>query len=184
MRSRTLLAAILCIAIAGCSILSRSKSQFFTLESLPASQTVAIAGAPVAIEAIELPPGLDRRGIVVKKTRHELEIRETDQWTDTLETMVLHTFAQNLSERLPPGMVVLPGQPQPSGAIRSFSIFFDELTPGPEPLFILDAQWGSTTALRHERIEVPMSSLDSGEVASAMSTALAELADRMVSSLQ
>ncbi|MBW3670281.1 MAG: PqiC family protein [Acidobacteria bacterium] len=177
---------LVCLTISSCGFFSRTKSEFYTLETLPPDQQVAAAGeAPVGIEAIELPPGLDRRGIVVRESRHQLQIRETHQWTETLETMVLHTLAHDLAERLPAGMMVLPGQPKPAGPMRSITVVFDDLTPGPEPLFRLDARWGSVGgSISHERIEVPMSSLESDEVATAMSAAIATLADRIVAAIE
>lgn len=185
MKNRLALIILGCLVISSCGLFTRTKSEFYTLETVPPDQPAAArGGAPVGIETIELPPGLDRRGIVVRESRHQLEIRETNQWTETLETMVLHTLAHDLAERLPEGMMVLPGQPKPSGAMRSIAVVFEDLTPGPEPVFVLDARWGMIGgSARHERIEVPMSSLDSDEVATAMSTALAALADRIVATL-
>lgn len=181
-----LLIAASCLLVSSCGLFTRTKSQFYTLESLPPGQPVAsVGGSPVGIDSIQLPPGLDRRGIVVRESRHQLEIRETDQWTATLETMVLHTLAHDLALRLPEGVVVLPGQPRPGGTIRSVTVIFDDLAPGPDPLFVLDARWsfGAGGSTRHERIEVPMSSLESAEVATAMSLALATLADRIAAAL-
>lgn len=63
--------------------------------------------------------------------------------------------------------------------MRSLSVEFEELAPGPEPTFVLDARWTLGAATNHERIEVPMPSLDSANVAEAMSKALAMLADRI-----
>lgn len=185
MRYRLALIILACLTISSCGLFSRTKSEFYTLETLPPEQQVSAAGgAPVGIEAIELPPGLDRRGIVVRESRHQLEIRETQQWTETLETMVLHTLAHDLAERLPEGMMILPGQPKPAGPMRSITVVFDDLTPGPEPVFRLDARWGTDGSISHERIEVPMGSLESDDVATAMSIAIATLADRIVATLE
>lgn len=186
MNARILPIAAACLLIGACSLFSRTKSEFYTLSSRPPSGPVATLQVPrIAIEGIELPPGLDRRGIVVHASATELEIRETEQWTSTLETMVLHTLAHDLAARLPEGTMVLPGQPRPEGAILPVSVMFDELAPGPEPVFVLDARWSAGgDVIRHERVEVPMASLESAEVATAMSAALATLADRIVAAIE
>ena len=96
------------ILLAGCSFLKRPPNQFYSLDTIAGSPRT-VTGAPVAIEGIELPPGLDQRGIVVMNADHKVEVRGTNQWTSSLEEMVIHTLAFDLASRLPNGMVVLPG---------------------------------------------------------------------------
>ncbi len=171
--------------IGACGFFSRPKNQFYSLDTIPAGTAPAgVAGAPIGIDTIELPPGLDRRGIVVRDADQKVEVRGTHQWTAPLEEMVLHTLAFDLANRLPEGTVILPGQPRPAGAIRSISVAFEDLAPGPEPVFILDARWtlteaGGAKVTHHERIPIQMTSMDSANVAASMSQALAALADRM-----
>lgn len=180
MRMAVLLTAL---ALGGCGFLSRTKSTFYSLETTPfeGSRPATAAGVPIAIEGIELPPGLDRREIAVRAADHTLEIRETHQWSGPLEDMVIHTIAFNLARRLPEGMVILPGQAKPSGAVRPLYLTFEELSAGPDNRFVLDARWkwGAAGPAAHERIEVPTSSLESAEVVRAMSAALGALAERI-----
>ncbi|MBW3563587.1 MAG: PqiC family protein [Acidobacteria bacterium] len=183
MRIRHAIAAA-ALVVCSCGFFSRPDQQFFTLETIPPAQRSATIGAnPVAIGTVELPPGLDRRGIVVRKSDHQLDIRGTHQWSDTLETVVLHTLAHDLAARLPDGEVILPGQSTPAGGVRSIDIIFEELAAGPETIFQLRARWTADGLTRFDEISVPMSSLDSSEVASATSQALAQLADRIVASI-
>lgn len=166
------------VLLTGCSFLKRPPNQFFSLDTIPGT-VVNAPGAPIGIDALELAPGLDRRGIVVQGADHKLEVRGTHQWAAPLEDMVTHTLAFDLANRLPEGMVVLPGQPKPAGTMRSLSVEFEELAAGPESTFVLDARWTIGAATNHERIEVPMPSLESPNVAAAFSQALAMLADRI-----
>lgn len=172
---------LMALALGGCGFFSRTKSTFYSLETTPFEGARATTAAPLAIEGIELPPGLDRREIAVRAADHTLEIRETHQWSGPLEDMVIHTIAFNLARRLPEGMVILPGQAKPSGAVRPLYITFEELSAGPENRFVLDARWkwGAAGPASHERIEVPTSSLESAEVVRAMSLALGMLAERI-----
>jgi len=172
---------VVCVLASGCSFFSRPKNTFYSLESTPGTR-VAKSGVPIGIEGLELPPGLDRRGIVVRDADHKVDVRGTNQWTAPLEEMVIHTLAFNLANRLPEGMVVLPGQAKPS-SMRSIYITLGELAPGPEPTFVLDAHWTIEGRATHERIEVPMTSMESGQVVTAMNQALATLADRIANAV-
>lgn len=180
--------AVAVLSASGCSFFSRPKNTFYSLETLPpatpaAASTAGTApGLPVGIDALELPPGFDRRGIVVMGTDHKVEVRGTNQWTADLQEMVLHTLAFDLADRLPEGMVVLPGQPKPN-AMRSMSIAFDELAAGPDKLFVLDARWTLGDVTHHERITQQLQSLDSPVLVTATSQALATLADRIAGAL-
>jgi uncharacterized lipoprotein YmbA len=176
-RPLIVLCLFLCLLLTGCSFLKRTKSTFYALEPVPGTR-IEKTGLPIGIEGVELPPGLDRRDIVVRETDHRVALRETNQWTAPLEEMVIHTLAFNLANRLPEGMVVLPGQVKP-GAMRSISVVFGQLAPGPEPMFVLEAQWSVGTRVERERVEVPMTSMESGAVVVAMNDALAQLADRI-----
>jgi uncharacterized protein len=189
MTRRTLFIAPL-MFLAACGFLSRPKNQFYSLDTIPADAPAAgAAGAPLGIDTIELPPGLDRRGIVVRDADHKVEVRGTHQWTAPLEEMVLHTLAFDLANRLPEGTVILPGQPRPAGAVRSISVAFEDLAPGPEPVFVLDARWtlneaGGAKITHHERIPIEMASMESASVADSMSRALATLADRIATKVR
>ena len=162
------------LLLTGCSFFSKTKSQIYSLDRVPGSMA-NISGAPMAIDSIELPPGFDRKDIVVRKANNQLDVRGTQQWSATLGQLVLHTLAFDLADRLPQGMMILPGAAKPA-AVRSINLAFEEIAAGPEAKVVVDARWET----RHERIEVPIASLDSANVASGLSQALATLSDRIV----
>jgi uncharacterized lipoprotein YmbA len=182
-------AALLSFFISGCGFLSRPPNQFYSLQTIEGiGPRVALGGAPIGIDGVELPPGIDRRGIVLRGADHKLEVRGTHQWSSSLEDMVTHTIAFNLANRLTEGSVILPGQVKPSGAMRSIYVMFEDLAPGPDRVFHLDARWivtqtGIPAVTRHETVAVQLDSLDSEHIAAAMSQALATLADRIVAGL-
>lgn len=175
----------------GCGFFSRAKSQFYSLDTIPAAQGTAranLGGVPIGIDGVELPPGLDRREIVLRGADHKFEIRGTHQWASSLEEMVIHTLSFDLASRLPNGMVVLPGQAKP-GAMRGLFVTFEDFAVGADKVFVLDARWtmadpGATPEIaRHERITIPMTSTESPAIAAAMSQALAALSDRIAAAL-
>jgi uncharacterized lipoprotein YmbA len=195
----------------GCSFLSSKPSQFYTLDRIPPAGAIAnVAGLPIGVTVV-LPPGLDRKEIAVRKENHQFEIRGREQWTATLEPLVLHTLAFDLASRLPDGMVILPGQTQPGGTMRNLDVVVEELAAGPGQSLVLDARWSmeeTVPAVRplpaasprtssaivagpkspvlagHEHIAIDLTSLDSAGVATATSQAIAALADRIVTQLR
>lgn len=181
----------LAVFVSGCGFFTRTKSRFFSLDTIPpAAGTLSPSGGlPIGIDVVELPPGLDRREIVVRQKDLRLEVRERDQWSASLEPLVAHTLAFDLADRLPQGMVVLPGQAKPIGAMRSLDLVFEELAAGPEAAIVLDTRWilheiGRADVAGRERLMVEIDSLDSANIASGMSRALAILADRIAAQLK
>jgi uncharacterized lipoprotein YmbA len=177
----------LAMLLAGCSFLSRSQIRIYTLEPLP-GQVANVTGVPIVIHSVELPPGLDRREIVVRQGDRELDVRMANLWQGSLAPLVRHTLAFDLAGRLRDGMVVLPGAARPDGPVRSIDLAFQELAAGPDAKVVLDARWtlrqnGLPDVTHHERIDVDIASLDSGNIAAGMSQALAALADRIVTGL-
>lgn len=175
------LVLIALLVASGCSFFSKSTSKTYSLDPIapaapPGSPALRTA---VAIDSVELPPGLDRREIVVRKANRQLDVRGNELWPANLQPMVLNALAFDLASRLPVGMVVLPGQSRPAAAPRGIDIAFEELTAGPENRVTLDARWTLAGAAHHERITIDIPSLDSAAVATGTSQALGALADRI-----
>jgi uncharacterized protein len=171
---------IAALIISGCSFLKKSKPTMYSLETLPGVTENAgrNAGAPLGIEAIELPPGIDRRELVVRNPDRKLEMRGDQLWGGPLEDMVIHTLAFDLAKRLPEGSVVLPGQIKPA-AMRPVVVIFEDLAANQNREFVLDARWTLAGVSHHERIVVPISSTEGPEIVRGMSQALAQLADKI-----
>jgi uncharacterized lipoprotein YmbA len=105
-----------------------------------------------------------------------------------LQPLVLHTLAFDLAARLPEGMVILPGAAKPLAPTRSIDVVLEELAAGPGNTVVLDGRWvlrenNRADVTHHERITIEVTSLDSGNIATGMSQAVAALADRMAAEL-
>jgi uncharacterized lipoprotein YmbA len=181
---RTMLVPLLLLAT-GCSFFSKSQSRFYSLERIPpAAGVTAVIGLPIAIDGLELPPGIERREVVARQANHQLQIRSAEQWSAPFQPLVLHTLAFDLAARLPEGMVILPGEAKPLTPTRSIDVVLEELAAGPNNAVVLDGRWilrepGHADVAHHERITIDIPSLDSANIATGTSQALAALADRM-----
>jgi len=181
---------LLTLLLAGCGFFSKSQSKFYSLDRLPPSAPPAAThGLPVAIDGVELPPGLDRREIVVRLANQQLQVRSNEQWSASLQPLVLHTLAYDVADRLPEGMVILPGATRPAGAVRAVDVVFEDFIAGPDAKVVLDGRWiahvtGEPAVTHHERISIDIASLDSANVASGTSQAVAAFADRIVAGLR
>jgi uncharacterized lipoprotein YmbA len=189
MTIRRIVPLLLSLVLTGCSFFSKSQSRFYSLDRVaPAAPAANVHGLPVGIDGVELPPGLDRREIVVRKADHQLDVRSNEQWSASLQPLVLHTLAFDLAARLPEGMLILPGEAKPPGAMRSIDVVLEELAAGPEAKVVLDGRWilrenGRPDVARHERIVVDIASLDSAAIATGVGQALGILADRMAAEM-
>src|SRR5205823_13303961 len=81
----------LVLLLTACSFFSKTKSTIYSLDRVPGT-VVNKAGTPIAIGAVELPPGFDRKEVVVRKANSQLDIRQTQQWSATLGQLVTHTL--------------------------------------------------------------------------------------------
>jgi uncharacterized lipoprotein YmbA len=177
-------AIVTVVLLAGCSFFSKSKPKLYSIEPVPGTAVTAARGTPIAIGSLELPPDLDRREIAVRKADQQLEVRPSELWGATLQALVLHALAFDLASRLPEGMIVLPGAAQTATAPRSIDVIIGDFAAGPEQRVMLDARWMMGGVTHHEQIAVEVSSLDSAQIATGMSQALSQLADRITSSLR
>jgi uncharacterized protein len=175
------------LLLAGCA--SSPPTHFYTLDPVaPAAASPAMAGDPVKIDAVHVPPALDRSEIVRGESAHQLEISSQDRWAGDLGEMIRRVLTQNLAARMPSGMVIAPESPAP---VNARGIVVDILTFQPQAggEVVLDVDWTllqgsqSNPVLRRSvRLTTTAASSAKGE-ADAMSTLLAELADRMAAQI-
>lgn len=174
------------LLLAACSFLKKSQPRVFPIDKIAtttASAVPATRGTPFAIEGLELPPGVDRREIVVRRADKQLDVRESDLWSAQLQPLMLHTLAVDLASRLPEGAMILPGQLRPA-TVRTIDVVVEDLAIGPDPHIILDAHWVEGNVSHREQITVDVPSLESPNISTGMSQVVAALADRMAAQLR
>jgi uncharacterized lipoprotein YmbA len=150
-------------------------------------------GTPIVIAKVILPATLDRPQIVRRVSANQLDIDESDRWPAPLDEIVQRVLAQDLAARMASGMVILPGEPLPSGAIRRVFVNVATFEGDLSGHVVLHARWTVeagdpnvprvTNASHDEYIAIDAGSGSPDALAAAMSRALGELADRMASTL-
>ncbi|MGH8181571.1 MAG: PqiC family protein [Steroidobacteraceae bacterium] len=177
-----LIPPLLLLTLAACA--SSPPTRFFALDPAPGG---AAAGPqadakPVKVDAVHIPPALDRNSMVRGESDNQLEISSQDRWAGDLGEMIRRVLTQNLASRLPSGMVIAPQSPAPPSA-RGLVVDILTFQPQSGGEVVLDADWTllegtqSNPVLRRSvHLTAAGASSAQGEAA-AMSALLGQLAD-------
>jgi uncharacterized lipoprotein YmbA len=176
------------LTLAACA--SSPPTHFFTLDAVapggPSSE--ARAPTPLKIDAVHIPPALDRTSMVRGLTGNQLEISSQDRWAGDLGETIRRVLSEDLASRLPPGAVIAPDAPPPANA-RGIVVDILFFQPRGAGQVLLDADWtmleGSQShpvLSRSEHLEVTAAATAQGEAA-AMSKLLGDLAGKMVAAI-
>lgn len=189
----SVLACCCTLLLAGCG--TSPPTQFITLSSQsPANNPAGMASSgkmpPVAMGYVQLPPDLDQPALVRRMRANRLDVNGTVQWGGPLDLLVQHTLAFDLAGRLPEGAFILPGEPKPQAA-RLLLVTVQTFSPGPGNRVVLQAHWmlvhaqsQKTIAENDTTIHVQAKSSDAGDIAVAMSKALARFADQLAPAIR
>jgi hypothetical protein len=93
-------------------------SRLFTLEPvMPSLIENAYRGPPIRIDAVHIPPALDRIELMTEIAPGEFEVSDVDHWAAPLGQVTRQALSADLIARLPPGRVIFPHLAKPAGAI-------------------------------------------------------------------
>ncbi len=109
-------AALVCAAVL--TACHSAPTRLYTLYGVaPATGRTTYAGPPLRIDAVHVPPALDRIEVVDNLAPGELEISELDHWSAPLGQVARQALSADLVARLPEGRVVFPHLGKPEGAL-------------------------------------------------------------------
>lgn len=182
-----LIFALLVLTLSACA--SSPPTRYFALDPVASGAASRGGGmsAPVKIDAVHIPPALDRDSIVRGESDNQLQISSQDRWAGDLGEMIRRVLTQDLATRLPSGTVIAPESPAPPSAR---GVVVDILTFQPQAgQVVLDADWtllegtqSNPVLRRNAHLTAPAASSAQGQAA-AMSTLLGQLADDMAADI-
>ncbi|MGH8295317.1 MAG: PqiC family protein [Steroidobacteraceae bacterium] len=183
-----LIPVLLALTLAACA--SSPPTRFYTLNAVaPAARAgAAHREAPIKVDAVHIPPALDRNSMVRGESGNQLEISSQDRWAGELGETIRRVLTQDLASRLPEGMVIAPDAPAPASA-RGVVVDILTFQPRGAGEVVLDADWtllegtqSNPVLRRSERLSAAAAASAQGQAA-AMSTLLGELADKMAAQI-
>jgi len=166
-------------------------TRLYTLYAIaPAATRSTYAGPPLRVDAVHFPPALDRIEIIRDLRLGELRLNDTDHWSAPLGEIARQALSADLVARLPPGKALYPRLPKPDGAlgllVDVLEFHADDRGAQLQASWVLSpAGHGQTVASSATSATLRTSEpvLNAAETAQALSTLLAQLADRIVAAL-
>jgi len=164
-------------------------TRIYTLYAVaPAAPISSYAGPAVRVDAVHVPPALDRIELVSDIAPGELKVSDLDHWSAPLGQIARQALSADMVTRLPSGRVIFPHLAKPEGAL-GVSVDILEFGTGTNGAH-LEASWIITPtnpeAVTHRgtgRFRGDPSGADATATAHALSTLLAQLADQIVAQL-
>jgi uncharacterized lipoprotein YmbA len=185
--NRAALGLAAALALGACA--HSTPTRFFTLDAVaPARPTPVAATSPVQLDAVHIPPELDRPQVVTSMGANRLAVHDLDQWASPLGEMMRRTLAQDLLARIPQGGFVLPDAPRAAG-VRGLVVDVLLLRADPGGQVTMQASWtlmtpGTNTAVIVRNVQLGAAGAPGPEgEAAATSQILGQLADQIASSL-
>jgi uncharacterized protein len=172
-----------CCALCACG--SSPPTRFYILNEIaPAAAPAAIAAnqIPVRVEPVAIAPELDRPELVTRSGPNRVHVADSERWAAPLADQIRRVISDDLTTRLPPGLVADPNEPSTSEPRRLLTIAIAEFYGDGTCAVTLRAGWSLTnphaTVLHgFELTQIPSSAPCAGELPAAMSRALARMAD-------
>jgi uncharacterized protein len=179
-------ASLLSLLLMSCQ---SAPTRIFTLYAVaPASTIAPYAGPAIRVDAVHVPPALDRIEVVSDIAPGELKVSDLDHWSAPLAQVAKQALSADMVARLPPGRVIFPHLAKPDGAlgVNVDILDFKVDTNGA----YLEASWiiiakNPDTAPREGtgRFRSGGSGADARATANALSALLAQLADQIIADL-
>jgi uncharacterized lipoprotein YmbA len=177
--------------VAGCAIAMAlggcrsAPTRIYTLTpAAPASHVDVYHEPALRVDTLSVPAGWDRIEILRLSSAGTLQISDFDHWAAPLAQLARHTLSDDLDQRLPPGSVIYPRLPKPSGAL-GVNVDILDFTIGPSQAS-MRASWiispsGNIPGAKRSTAELrsSMSSEQPAAVAHAWSDLIGQLADRI-----
>jgi uncharacterized lipoprotein YmbA len=164
-------------------------TRIYTLYAVaPASTIAPYAGPAIRVDAVHVPPALDRIEVVSDIAPGELKVSDLDHWSAPLAQVAKQALSADMLARLPSGRVIFPNLSKPEGTlgVNVDILDFRVDTSGAdlEASWIITARNPDTASRRGTgRFHRGGSGADARATADALSALLAQLADQIITDL-
>lgn len=164
-------------------------SRFYVLSAIDPQGTLSSDGPAIMLGPVTLPRYLDRPQIVTRPSANELSLAEYDRWGGKLDDNVARVLAQDIAVHLNTSRVaIFPREQRLTDAVQiSVDISRFEQVGQQGGNVELDAQWSLYPADRRgapmvgiSRVRTPVSGSGFAGTAAAMSAALDQLSQELV----
>ncbi|MFI4869927.1 MAG: membrane integrity-associated transporter subunit PqiC [Steroidobacterales bacterium] len=184
-----------CGALFACG--SSPPTRFYILNEIAPASPVHAAPAPAAaaaaatakqvpmrVEPVAITPELDRPELVSRTGPNRVHVAGSERWAAPLADQIRRVLSDDLSARLPPGLVADPNETATTDPRRLLTIAIAEFYGDDSCAVDLRASWSMTnphaaSQRGSEQVQLPASSPCPGDLPAAMSRALALLSDRL-----
>ncbi len=183
--SRVIAGGVMTLLLLSCS---SAPTRIYTLYPVPPASITPYAGPPIRVDAVHVPPTLDRIEVISHITPGELKVSDLEHWSAPLTELAKQALSADMVARLPPGRVIFPHLAKPQDALGVSVDILDFRADAGGPS--LEASWSITAA---EPGTVPSrgtaqfrtkgSNAGATAAADALSALIAQLADRIAADL-
>jgi uncharacterized protein len=187
MKSLPLLGALIgfcCVLNGGC--VTRQRDHFYVLDAQPAGARESRAQFDRQVNLRVTVPSLVDRGEMVLTTPNGVTVLDHERWAAPLADLVTTTLSQDIERRRGDVVVLTRSADQPDIPLVKITIEIDQVTARLGDQVIIETHWRVTDA-RTGKVSLGRDAFASSQraqsytdVASALSTCIALLADRLV----
>jgi uncharacterized lipoprotein YmbA len=177
-----------CYLLFGCG--SSPPTRFYILNEIaPAAAVPAVANpTPMRVEPVTIAMELDRPELVTRSGPNRVHVAGSERWAAPLADQIRRVISDDLSTRLPPGLVADPNESNTTEPRRLLRIAIGEFYGDESCAVSLRASWSledqhGQTLHASEQVQLPATSTCTGDVPAAMSRALGVLADRLTAAV-
>jgi uncharacterized protein len=166
------------------------RDHFYALTTLPENAPAATAAFTTHVMlTISLPPGVDRRQMVIATSADQLLVLEHERWVAPLSDLMVQTLGRDLERRRADVLVADRGFDQPSLVPVKIRVDIVRMSVRAGGQATLEAHWRVVDARRNtdevggETFESPVVGGDYAAVARAFSNDLSSLAERLAAKI-
>lgn len=161
-------------------------SHFYTLAPVaPERTSQAPSGLIVVVAPVTLPPALDRDAVVTSTGPNQLNVSGENRWAAPLSEIVRRVLADDLARRMPGAVVPAPGDPVPTGHVRTVDVNVRQFIGDSGGRVMLDADWTvhGSGKIHSVSLTGQAGSGKATAVVATMDKLLAELSDRIAAGI-